>query len=351
MDAGFRAEAATAESRRFAETADFMCLICHEIAWDATACSECSKLFCSSCINHWIDMQEIEANCPGCRASGLFLGVRTGGATLAPVKKLLNKIQLKCPRNCPWVGDYWDAHSHSQFKCPEIPVTCEDCSTVSTRGKIEQHRENCPNKPVSCHLCSSGKFKPDELAEHQLKTCTHVIVNCEACKWSGIRLEEQDHKQTCLEIVITCDIEGCTDKFKRSDKSTHDKENAQKHVQILRELVKHLKNTRKRFSTSETLFDPIDVEGTLEDNNKPYNHNLDRKHREMPCTTQPKCPYNGTYDLDRPFGQRCIACNRARKKGCAKVPCLSGIAPDCWKTIYKNPDFPEICRPCREFEI
>jgi hypothetical protein len=65
----------------------------------------------------------------------------------------------------------------------------------------------------------------------------------------------------------------------------------------------------------------------------------------LPCTTSPRCPFDGHYDPAKPFGPRCLQCNLQRRA--ARVPCDRQIDPGCWKSLHPTRRFGTTCGPCR----
>jgi len=76
----------------FTDTIDdeFKCGICHSVLKNAVQSSKCEHVFCSECINEWLNHRNFcPHNCQSLTKTDLTPAPRI-------IRNLLNKLQIKC---------------------------------------------------------------------------------------------------------------------------------------------------------------------------------------------------------------------------------------------------------------
>lgn len=161
----WKIEPASDDAAKFAETADFYCLVCREIVWKPVLCQACGKLCCEACASEWQKASgKKQSECAHCRSKSPLLPLTSNPA----IKNMLGKLRVKCPDyaapevGCTWTGDYGDAEAHVAQRCPFATMRCPHCTKFVCRRDHGAHTAACPQKPVACPDCKQGPFNPGQ---------------------------------------------------------------------------------------------------------------------------------------------------------------------------------------------
>jgi hypothetical protein len=193
--------------------------------------------------------------------------------------------------------------------------------------------------------------KKERLAHYE--KCANFPVRCEAkgCSWTGVRQEWSDHGAACPKIHVNCSIETCSFLGMREALSNHMMHDALHHVSLLQTLVIQLRreadstrrrseskstasgsaagdpasstvsaaagSKRKRRHTTGTAASAVVVDDDDDEDDDWTEDQADHsdEDEDVPCTTFPECPFDGTYKKSKPYGKRCLKCNTTRKYG------------------------------------
>ena len=126
---------------------------------------------------------------------------------------------VPCPNNCKegnGDGEFlliWkDMEEHLKTECPKRAYKCSHCGVEGTYASImEDHHKVCAKKPVSCPNKNNGC----SLSMEQIKTEQHVSVDC-----------------GYTEIACAYESLGCGVRMLRKDKTAHEKEDREKHMNL-----------------------------------------------------------------------------------------------------------------------
>jgi hypothetical protein len=381
----WKVEPASDDASKFAETADFYCIMCGEIVWKPLLCGGCGKLSCSGCIDEWVKAgKKGGRECPHCRGRPPTIALASVETNTA-VKKMLGKLQVKCAgyayaeAGCGWTGDYFDAEQHVENRCQFSTLRCAHCTKEMCRRDHAAHAEACPQKPIACPDCKQGAFAPGAAMDAHRKTqCLRAAMACPDCKWTGPRAEQAPHIATCQDAKLICEIPGCLVQTPRRHMLAHLSQNALHHVQLLlkqnkaliaaaavSEAARHKRkpesaggrtSAKRRKRSSPDILSVSESESESESDSDSESDTdaavVAPKRPPHPgwlaCTSLPECTFGGWYDPKNPYGQRCRECNTARRRHTAKVPCDLKSSSRCWQNVYPHPRFGATCQPCRD---
>ncbi len=97
---------------------ELTCIICFGLLQDPLICSRCETVFCKSCIDTWFTKRE---KCPlNCSKTDTQLSQIPKN-----MKKLMNKIRVKCPNDCQ--VELLDYGIHVSNCAKESPIKCWNC--------------------------------------------------------------------------------------------------------------------------------------------------------------------------------------------------------------------------------
>jgi len=154
-------------------TEDLICCVCKNIAWNPTACAECSSVYGKKCLNNWLMMSE------KCVKQCDFKPTDFPGL----LNKLLGKILFYCinkSNGCEETIKYYDFYTHVN-SCNYGLYACNN------------------------EICGVKGLK-DEMVKHS-KICEAELNKCSKC---GIQLNKEEM------IVHSKDVNLCIEEFKKN---------------------------------------------------------------------------------------------------------------------------------------
>ncbi len=172
---------------------DYQCAICQEVSLPRTAVEhkDCGRIYCTNCINDWIQKSD---TCPYCR-----LGARGGLRGIKEDNKIahrtLSRLIVRCiatgeslHQGCPWTGEFGALEDHLA-SCAFALVYCGyRCGKLFPRGTVKRHEdEDCGLRWVQCGFCKV-QMRFVELTTHEdtcqgnpgrLRHCIYAKIGCE----------------------------------------------------------------------------------------------------------------------------------------------------------------------------
>ena len=161
------------------------------------------------------------------------------------------RLHIYCTKKkegCMWQGEINDIVGHLNC-CQYEDIKCENkgCGNIMQRQHLNSHMElHCQYRNVNCQHCHLlGKHLFIE-SKHK-DECPKFPLPCpNGCKVGTITREDVDkHREICPLEMIKCEYYdmGCKCKIARQDIKDHNRENVDKHLNVLKsELV----NTKKK---------------------------------------------------------------------------------------------------------
>ncbi|KAL6049517.1 Ran-binding protein 9 [Balamuthia mandrillaris] len=214
------------------------CEICSDIFEEVVETPCCSRLYCRSCVEQWLQRGEDGmSSCPACRQPLRAEQLRAN----RPIQRIIDNLPIDCPhkeqgctatlltRGC--LKDHLKACEWEEVSCSLLP---EECETM-LRKELAQHvAESCPARPSPCPHCSLNvPFR--SLQEHIESECHAVMIECEKCNTSLQRGQMEQHsQQTCPAVEVPCPYFplGCKLNILRGDLDEHMKENMEEHCRL-----------------------------------------------------------------------------------------------------------------------
>lgn len=225
---------------------DFYCVICHNLMRDAMQL-ECDHGMCKTCLERW-ERNRKESGydfvCPTCQK-------QIDKNTVTParmINKIILSVQVKCEylnKGCEWIGDLSNMEDHLQQRCAFQLVCCtfEHCEERVERYKLTNHQEKCPYKLEKCQYCNS-LFLRLQIQDHY-NTCGKFPVKCPNDCSNNLMERElvEHHRSICEEEIVSCEFSsfGCSALCCRK--------NILKHCQDYCHL--HLSSTMKKITALE----------------------------------------------------------------------------------------------------
>lgn len=113
------------------------CNICFGALCDPVS-STCGHLFCSSCLNQWIQAQLLQqATCPVCRQA-----LDVPRANLLATQ-MMEGCEFVCPsEQCDAIGTRKHLLQHLK-SCPKAIGVCSSCASVMSSDSFTNHKEHC----------------------------------------------------------------------------------------------------------------------------------------------------------------------------------------------------------------
>eukprot|EP00826_Nyctotherus_ovalis_P022896 TRINITY_DN17669_c0_g1_i1.p1 TRINITY_DN17669_c0_g1~~TRINITY_DN17669_c0_g1_i1.p1 ORF type:complete len:292 (+),score=44.21 TRINITY_DN17669_c0_g1_i1:93-968(+) len=195
----------------------YVCEICLAIPNPLLAVehADCGKIFCLSCISHWIKNQK---TCPNCKKA-----FKSTQLSLALKRSMLN-IAISCPnvsleaKECQWEGE-WE----------QLPI----------------HERECPYAMIPCPNECEEEIRRKELTDHISASCANKMETCKFCKKAFSLKIFKAHEDSCelnMDAVVPCKYAkaGCIAKLKRRDQPSHDEALISMHMKLLVEHNEHL---------------------------------------------------------------------------------------------------------------
>lgn len=183
---------------------------------------------------------------------------------------------------CAWIGTVSNLEKHSS-ECgfTLIPCTnkCMIDSNVSSLGEepLRIHRQNlkyhlqheCPMRLYECTNCGEeGKYQ--DITGNHLNHCPMMTVSCpsEECSMEYNRKDEEEHKNICQYVAVTCkyDSLGCSVKKMRREMPEHIQSDSKDHItcalSTIRELRRTITDLKDTLSALEERHTPTLTEGS-----------------------------------------------------------------------------------------
>ena len=148
----------------------------------------CTKMFCSSCINSWLHKSE---TCPNCRQKF------QKGIVPKQTKNYLLNLDVYCL---------------NRFKCTK--KTCQDCKCLKGEVDCDWLGHTCQCNKIACQ----ATMKLGDLEKH-LNECPYEKVKCKwiRCNEENLRGLIEEHQKTCKFMPYTCPI--CKNVFDEQKKA------------------------------------------------------------------------------------------------------------------------------------
>mmetsp|Transcript_12474 Transcript_12474/g.11309 ORF Transcript_12474/g.11309 Transcript_12474/m.11309 type:complete len:355 (+) Transcript_12474:82-1146(+) len=213
----------------------FECPICLSTALSPISHSRCETIFCLTCIQR---LGIGQALCPVCRDP-----FDNNTKLNRHVMTEYLKIKVKCI-NFPECQQIYNLSEDSNHKnnCDLTIILCQyNCTFQCQRKDMDNHYHDCPYFPVNCQFCHI-QVNRIELPTHLVNCDLHPGM-CGSCKFTLNRVSYTKHEETCTDLVISCPVDGCEFRDKRSCIDNHLRDNAIDHMYTLIETVENIQNT------------------------------------------------------------------------------------------------------------
>ncbi|XP_057298853.1 TNF receptor-associated factor 3-like [Hydractinia symbiolongicarpus] len=216
---------------------DLFCPICLNLLKNAMEL-ECGHALCQTCL------QNLEASskergfgfvCPSCKQE--IHSERVNPAKT--INRIVLGVKVKCEhfmKGCLWIGELSNMPHHLQRECNFQLVNCtfEQCKETIERHMLCGHLEECLYQPVTCEYCSVACLKL-EMEDHY-NTCEKYPVFCP----NNCSLEKMernmvgDHRKSCSNEVIACEFSsfGCQFESSRKYLLQHGQDASQYHLSL-----------------------------------------------------------------------------------------------------------------------
>jgi len=195
------------EKNAEAQTMEYnTCKICYSIVKDPICCNQCEDLFCSSCLNDWINDGK---GCPHCRAKP-FKESRINRF----VKNMLNNIVIVCPSGCEEKFIYENLIKHLETcKKTEKISLCKLCNheiKLEFKDEIPKNKDKSTEDNIEIEK-EYQQLNNDVTFEKELNTSNDLYETY--CK------EIEKHSEICPEILFECCY--CNEKIKNFNVHNH----------------------------------------------------------------------------------------------------------------------------------
>jgi hypothetical protein len=222
------------------DVSNFVCCICHSIPSSVAESGCCHSIFCWSCV-----LNNGKTPCPSC------------GKTLEPemcnenvaIQKLIDKIPTVCKYEGCGAAVVSSAMKAHDEVCEYALVMCpnsELCGLLARKELAVHEREKCAFRTVRCHKCEDP-LSLHELQNHLEQHCPNVLVSCvHNCLAKEILRSELTRHLTfdCMNAPVTCPFanHGCDRVILRGLVEAHLKDDAGKHIMLMKTLVEEQQN-------------------------------------------------------------------------------------------------------------
>ena len=226
---------------------DIVCKICHLPSRNPHLSSCCGHTFCKICTEIFKENAlrgQVTYACPVCRDSE-FTVVQN-----KQIDRAVRSLHVYCTNKkegCSWLGEINDIVEHLNC-CQYESIECENngCGINIQRQFLSDHMDfDCQYRDVNCWHCYlkgtyyfiEGKHKDE---------CPKLPLPCpNGCEVGTVLRQDLDkHKEICPLEMIRCEYYdmGCEREIARKDVRDHCRENADKHLGVLK---CELANTKK----------------------------------------------------------------------------------------------------------
>ncbi|EGG15544.1 hypothetical protein DFA_10386 [Cavenderia fasciculata] len=287
------------------------CTICNQLLLKNPL--QCSNgcLFHEDCINMVIKETK-QRECPKCHTptttSNLSKCTFLHEFILHSSVKCKNSFYLdnegfkSDPEGCS-ESDFLPAIIGHQQKCGFKLLTCEfsQCSSkpgdddicpLIRRKDQATHYKSCIHRKINCTLCSMEiTFK--EIDPHG-EECQMALIECHQCDTHVLRMDLDKHiQEECLETVIECPHQFCSDRIKRKHRDHHMKDNELKHLQNQNyDLTNQLNHLRTSFSHSINETNNSGGSSTASTSRSTHGHSRSTRGSDKPKVKQSGCVIN-----------------------------------------------------------
>ena len=222
-----------------------LCLICLAAAKEPYQASCCGKVYCKTCLDNY-KMKKKKATCPNCRkelTNNYFKDTKT--------EREIKHLHIFCTnktKNCKWVGPLKDIDTHLTV-CAFQSVKCKMCRQLVLGRLLGQHcDEECYKRPYKCQHCHL-EAEYDIIIGPHYEECPDVIIDCpnEGCSDKIKRCQVTSHRETCSKEVVPCcyqDI-GCYSMVKRESLAKHEEQSMSQHLNLA---VKRIATQNQHFN-------------------------------------------------------------------------------------------------------
>jgi hypothetical protein len=144
------------------------------------------------------------------------------------------KYELSCinvKEGCKWHNNLDQFETHI-LKCEFNKINCKRCDNSHFVKDKEHHEKNiCNYRREQCNKCHHPYFYKDK-NQHE------KIIECLKCKIKINKCELENHKNICLEEIVSCPFDKCDEKIKRCMINDHLTSAMLKHMLLLQEQYK-----------------------------------------------------------------------------------------------------------------
>jgi len=129
---------------------EFICAICNGVFEQPLQIFPCQHIYCSTCLNQWLESNKSEPTCPQDREVIYESFVKT--------PRVINNILAKFLIKCQFSGEGCDVvikldqlvlHESNCDFSPFIEINCEKCNAIVQRNQLITHKCS-KNKLKSC---------------------------------------------------------------------------------------------------------------------------------------------------------------------------------------------------------
>eukprot|EP01084_Bolivina_argentea_P175140 303346_1 len=274
------------------ETEKYFCAICQDIMTNPSqiGCTS-SHVFCKECINQFMSQtNDWILKCPICTTPFVTNSV----VEIPFIQRQINDLKVKCSHsnhismpppnnnnqinsveihnsnnnkrrlqlannsskkrklneseNCDWIGAWSDLNNHIKI-CPFEVINCEyainGCKHKIKRKDMKLHTNNCEYMQILCSKCKQKTVSRKQLSYHLSHECIMRMVKC---KFNGCNKQmkqkyiDKHEKYECGYTMIECKYMeyGCIF-IQRKDNESHNKQYAEKHLQLIEQNHSKLK--------------------------------------------------------------------------------------------------------------
>jgi len=156
----------------------FSCPICHGIPRNPIELTFCGHLFCECCLEKQIEAYKLEEDeecavlqCAVCKVHIQEAHVIPFERFYTAMKKVYHLVCLRCPYECPFIGDPQEMDRHQSFQCDLREVRCPSIGcevTMPFHQLRDEHVAVCQKLMIYCDSCLLP-VKREQLKEHNCK--------------------------------------------------------------------------------------------------------------------------------------------------------------------------------------
>ncbi len=227
---------------------DYFCKQCKHVSREPVLTECCNATMCKACAQ---GTQQDKKPCSNCQK------ILDNYISYYKLQDKINVLTVCCSKKepgCTWTGELQQFDAHSQNDCEYVDIECEKCKENVQKHNMHEHQTKlCPEREYSCQYCN---FKDTYkiVTEQHFEVCTLYILKCpNECGVTFERGDLEDHMKMCRLETVKCEFSfaGCDEEFIRDKQQEHMELNAQKHLTLMAEATKTI---RQQQETQEQRF-------------------------------------------------------------------------------------------------